>query len=115
MNAIKTIILAMMLSVPAMASDVVTRDATEAELVVIKRDLSYTNLRDPFSAELRGIKVRGDMYCGFINAKNGFGAYTGFTPIIGMIFEGKVAPAVGTGPSAGKMCKQEGFEGFDQF
>jgi len=35
-------------------------------------------LKDPDSAKFRGIKRTGQMaYCGWVNAKNGYGGYTG--------------------------------------
>lgn len=43
-------------------------------------------LRDPASAQARQVALihpsaeRPDVICGFINAKNGFGAYVGFKP-----------------------------------
>lgn len=35
-------------------------------------------LRDPFSVQFKAVGGRGDIVCGYVNARNGFGAYTGF-------------------------------------
>lgn len=34
-------------------------------------------LRDPDSAEFTGLAVHGDVVCGYVNARNGFGGMTG--------------------------------------
>lgn len=39
-------------------------------------------LRDPDSAQFRNIIGSDDAYCGEVNAKNGFGAYTGFRKFV---------------------------------
>ena len=39
-----------------------------------------TMLKDPDSARFRDIKSSGDVLCGMVNARNGFGGYTGFVP-----------------------------------
>lgn len=38
------------------------------------------HLRDPNSLMLRDLHVRGEAICGYLNAKNSFGGYVGFTP-----------------------------------
>lgn len=47
-------------------------------------------LRDPDSAQFRDIKIgTGDdahFVCGYVNAKNGFGGYIGFTRFMGLYF-----------------------------
>jgi hypothetical protein len=53
----------------------------------------HSELKDPFSAQFRNVyarEVRGDkegdrvkhIYCGELNAKNGFGAYTGWSKFL---------------------------------
>ena len=48
-------------------------------------------LRDPDSAQFKNVFVIGTGYdktvCGNVNARNGFGGYTGFTPFIYYSFE----------------------------
>ena len=60
------------------------------QLAAIRRDVAE-RLRDPESARLKDIKAGRDdksiLVCGLVNAKNGFGGYTGFTPFIGMMLE----------------------------
>lgn len=41
-------------------------------------------MKDPESAQFRNIFMYKDRLCGEINAKNSFGAYTGFTRFIAM-------------------------------
>lgn len=46
-------------------------------------------MRDPESARFRDVRAGRDdksiFVCGLVNAKNGIGGYTGFTPFIGMM------------------------------
>ena len=37
-----------------------------------------SKLRDPSSAEFKAVGGSGDVACGYVNAKNAFGGYTGF-------------------------------------
>lgn len=54
-------------------------------------------LKDPDSAKFRGVKLeKGDdgkpyAYCGWVNAKNGYGGYTGENYFIYNFKKGKVA------------------------
>lgn len=43
----------------------------------LRESLSY-NFLDPFSSKIRNVYFNGSTICGEINAKNSFGAYTGF-------------------------------------
>jgi len=44
------------------------------------KDLIKGKLRDPDSAQFRDIRRRGPLdYCGWVNAKNGFGGYVGYS------------------------------------
>jgi hypothetical protein len=36
------------------------------------------NMKDPFSMQFRDVKFDGVSYCGYVNAKNSWGAYAGF-------------------------------------
>jgi len=51
---------------------------SKEEIAALKRSVSE-NLKDPDSAKFKdvGYDTRGDK-CGMVNAKNSFGAYTGF-------------------------------------
>lgn len=41
------------------------------------------NLKDPDSAQFKDIKHMGDDgFCGYVNAKNAFGGYTGYTMFV---------------------------------
>lgn len=49
-----------------------------------KKAAAY-NMKDPASAQFRNMRYGGHnkiVVCGEINAKNGFGAYAGFTPFM---------------------------------
>ena len=69
-----------------------------------------SSLRDPSSAvfgrvmaviDARGTKT----VCGFVNGRNGFGGYTGFTPYIGLLMDNRYGQRVfgvtgiGSGPT----------------
>lgn len=69
----------------AQAGDAV-RDATPKELAAIKADLE-TRLKDAGSAKLQRVRVKDENFCGLINAKNSYGAYAGYSPIMGMVFK----------------------------
>jgi hypothetical protein len=70
--------------------------------------LKHGNLKDPSSAQFRDVEVRNAemdegrppvaSWCGYLNAKNGFGAYTGFTPFVMTEGLGE-APSVHIDPS----------------
>lgn len=47
----------------------------------LERDIAAT-LKDPGSAQFGEIEIRGDIACGTVNAKNGFGGYTGAVPFM---------------------------------
>lgn len=57
-----------------------------------------TQLKDPESAQFRDVKFKnaGDPeswhMCGYVNAKNAFGGYVGFTRFSGMLFVKKGKP-----------------------
>lgn len=55
-------------------------------------DLVKAQLKDPESAQFKGIKPMGDKggVCGWVNAKNSYGGYTGFA-VFFVNSEGKVA------------------------
>lgn len=60
-------------------------------------DAMRNTLKDPFSARYRGVLVHRDkqgdyVFCGYINSKNSFGAYTGERLFIAMT-EGSIAEA----------------------
>lgn len=100
------------LSAPAYAGDAV-RDATPKELAAIKADLEM-KLKDASSAKLQSVRVKGDKFCGMVNAKNSYGAYAGYSPIGGMVFKdtsGKQLAAVMSLDSpqvTREMCEQDG-------
>lgn len=56
-------------------------------------------LKDPGSAEFGETSIRRGVACGSVNAKNGFGGYTGATPF--MVRDG----ALYVGPEVGTCCK----------
>lgn len=55
---------------------------TEGDKTAIKEAVGRY-LKDPFSAQYEWPEVKnGTVYCGFVNAKNSFGAYDGFQPFL---------------------------------
>jgi hypothetical protein len=61
----------------AAASDEPARIATDREIAAI-RDSLQTKLKDADSAKFLNVRVKGSTACGQINAKNSYGAYSGF-------------------------------------
>jgi hypothetical protein len=55
-------------------------------------DLVRAQLKDPHSAQFKGVRTMGDKggYCGWVNAKNSFGGYSGFS-VFFVSSEGKVS------------------------
>lgn len=95
----------------AQAADGV-RDATPKELAAIKTGME-TSLKDAGSAKLQNIRFKGETFCGLVNAKNSYGAYTGYVPITGMVFDvdgKKVAAVMGlSSPEATRsVCEEKG-------
>jgi len=65
------------------------RAAVETELTLIRDDLQLT-LKDAESARFNNVRIRDSkdgtsVFCGFVNSKNSYGAYSGFQPIQGSI------------------------------
>jgi hypothetical protein len=48
--------------------------ASEGAIIQVVKSI----LRDPDSAKFRGIVQRYNVICGYVNARNGFGGYTGY-------------------------------------
>lgn len=68
---------------PAIAA---THKATSKELATIKQAFS-DRLKDPYSVKLKDVQIKEDgTVCGEINAKNSYGAYTGYTRFNGVYF-----------------------------
>lgn len=61
-------------SAPAYADQPATSDEQATVIAMVK-----VRLKDPDSAQFRDIKRMNDgNFCGWVNAKNGFGGYSGF-------------------------------------
>lgn len=68
----------------------------QAKTIMAAKTYVSNNLKDPGSAQFCNISVLGTHICGEINAKNSYGAYTGFVPFyaeggFGVIVLGGVA------------------------
>lgn len=109
----KKLLIAMLLVAGSAQAEDRVRDATPKEQAAIKADLE-TRLKDAGSAKLQRVRVKGEDFCGLINAKNSFGAYAGYTPIMGMIFvdtKGKTLAAVmglDSPEITRQMCEEKG-------
>lgn len=95
---------------------------TAQERTAIAKAVTST-LKDPSSAQFEWYPKQraGSIYCGRINAKNGFGGYTGFkpyslilidaagTPIAGVVLIGDDVPGSGDAAKVIKSCKEQGY------
>lgn len=74
--------LVLALSFPASAQERLSDPLRESVRTALRE-----NLRDPASAQFRWLpRVDGEiLYCGFVNAKNAFGGYTGFVPYLAIL------------------------------
>lgn len=63
-------------------------DKEQAELEEAVKAEILAQLKDPNSAEFRNVVVAGNIVCGEVNAKNGFGGYVGFKSFWGSRNEG---------------------------
>ena len=58
---------------------------SNSQVIVFAKESVRKQLREPESAEFRDIKLNSNgIPCGYVNAKNGFGGYTGFKRFVGM-------------------------------
>lgn len=95
----KSAVLAAAAAVMVTALPVVARDATPAELAAVRKGMEGS-LKDPESVQFREVKVGRkpgepvDYVCGKMNAKNGFGAYTGFRRFLAIL----IPPEPGSTP-----------------
>ncbi|WP_425099179.1 hypothetical protein [Tropicibacter sp. S64] len=77
-------------------------------------------LKDPSSAEFGTIKAAQDGHiitvCGFVNAKNSYGAYTGRKPFYGMLTQSRGFSVIALGGSEGEVtatftiCERRGIK-----
>jgi hypothetical protein len=81
---------------------------TARDIKAIKESLQG-RLKDPDSAKIKGVVVAPDgTICGFLNAKNSYGAYIGFEPFIGMKLTPDKFFFLGTGDASAQMCAEKG-------
>lgn len=93
-----------------------TSDSPSRDLQAAIKESVGKQLADPFSAQYDWQPVKDDMlYCGWVNAKNSFGAYTGYQPFMVLYFTGnksgkaKVVDASMTPTVVSKMCLDKGY------
>lgn len=84
MRSLTIAVAAALFSVAAQAQEIVDRSGsvlskphTELLFSVLNREL-----RDGMSARVSNLREANGSFCGFVNAKNNFGAYTGFSAFI---------------------------------
>lgn len=80
-----------------------TANISDARAFALAREGVLAALKDPDSAKFGPKMVRKtyswngeEIVCGTVNAKNGFGGYTGMTPFVYRIAEGEAIVAPGT-------------------
>lgn len=109
----KRVVLVLLLAAFAAHAEDAVRDATSKELAAIKADLE-TKLKDAASAKFQRVRVKDGYFCGLVNAKNSYGAYAGYKPIMGMVFNDttgkKLAAVIGLdSPEVTRtMCAEKG-------
>ncbi len=100
----------------AQAADT-SRPATPEEVQAVT-DALKSALKDPDSAKVSGVRISADgkTACGFVNAKNSYGGYSGKSVFYAMGFKNKAGKPVyavvgvdsGSKTAANIMCKQDG-------
>ena len=63
------------------------------------RTIVRAYLKDPDSAEFKMKGMNGGLVCGTVNARNGFGGYTGHTPFVANILDTEAIILDGTNKS----------------
>lgn len=70
-------------AIPGAAYEIVDRSGTDVDPAILEVALSDVAdmFADPVAVQFRLIRMgKEDVLCGEVNAKNGYGAYTGFEP-----------------------------------
>lgn len=107
----------------ATASTAMARPLTASERRALPAALAE-GMRDPSSAQFRFTQVArtsvgGQVVCGVVNARNGFGGMTGFQPFIAIISGAEVSrpfivavgnPTTVAGQEAEKICRAYGLD-----
>lgn len=93
MQKFRYVVAALALSVasPGLSSPTL-QPITDAEKAAIRAGVSR-QLKDPESARFRWLPNKaGDNYCGYVNARNSYGGYTGFAPFMVLMADGTKGP-----------------------
>lgn len=92
------------------------KPATASDIAGIKEAME-DRLKDSDSAKIKDVRLNGDeksgwQFCGSVNAKNSYGAYSGFTPFMGMKLkgtDGNISYVVlGVDDSVEQVCRKYG-------
>ena len=105
----------------AMSAGAYAADLTPAQQAMVERgkDVVSRSLKDPSSAQWRGLYIRGIMLCGEVNAKNAYGGYVGFRRFYAVPMlpdDSKIESADGdanTRAAFGHMCDESAGERID--
>ena len=110
-------VLSMLLAGGVHAQSTEARAATPQEESAVTAALK-DSLKDPDSAKVSGVKISADgkTACGFVNAKNSFGGYTGNSAFYAMGFKNKSGEPVfaivgvdsGGLTASAEMCAKDG-------
>lgn len=96
------------LATPVMASSYTPHTLTVADRAVIEAGVR-SRLKDPDSAKFRGLVAgmppdkSGIFVCGWVNAKNSFGGYTGDRPFGGVFLNPKTYAVIGLGETSAQI------------
>lgn len=93
----------------ASTAPVFSADFSDADFEGLRKAMD-SNLRDSVSARFKDVKLGkdGTTVCGFVNAKNSYGAYTGYEPFLATKLSGGRYFVAGIGGSAGAVCHNRG-------
>lgn len=90
-------------AIAAVAGPVTPQDISGIKLAMDDR------LKDSESAKIKSVRIAADgTTCGFVNAKNSYGAYAGYEPFIAMKLSTGKFYVLGVGLESGQLCESKG-------
>jgi hypothetical protein len=69
---------------------IVRSEIEQQELLARAQKLLAESLKDPEAARFQDVVIRADAVCGYMNGKNSYGGYIGYTPFAYKISTGRI-------------------------